>query len=33
MKNRPKLYIVNLQWTPRDDAATMKINGIVYIVI
>ncbi|XP_052070621.1 uncharacterized protein LOC127709244 [Mytilus californianus] len=27
MKNRPQLYIVNLQWTPRDDAATMKING------
>ncbi|CAG2191869.1 SIR2L7 [Mytilus edulis] len=26
-KNRPQLYIINLQWTPRDDAATTKING------
>ena len=26
-KDRPKLYIANLQWTPKDSAATLKING------
>lgn len=24
---RPPLYIVNLQWTPKDSAATLKLNG------
>ncbi|XP_071524327.1 uncharacterized protein Sirt7 [Panulirus ornatus] len=26
-KKRPRLYIVNLQWTPKDKDATLKING------
>ncbi|XP_028267124.1 NAD-dependent protein deacetylase sirtuin-7 [Parambassis ranga] len=24
---RPKLFIVNLQWTPKDDLATLKVHG------
>ena len=24
---RPDLYIVNLQWTPKDSAANLKLNG------
>ncbi|XP_017272362.1 NAD-dependent protein deacetylase sirtuin-7 [Kryptolebias marmoratus] len=24
---RPKLYIVNLQWTPKDDLAVLKLHG------
>lgn len=26
-KKRPSLYIVNLQWTPKDEQAALKING------
>ncbi|XP_028912624.1 NAD-dependent protein deacetylase sirtuin-7 isoform X3 [Ornithorhynchus anatinus] len=24
---RPRLYIVNLQWTPKDDLAALKVHG------
>ncbi|KAF4527609.1 hypothetical protein B566_EDAN016295 [Ephemera danica] len=27
VKSRPLLYIVNLQWTPKDEQAALKING------
>lgn len=30
VKKRPKLYIVNLQWTPKDEHSTLKINGYYY---
>nr|XP_057947194.1 NAD-dependent protein deacetylase sirtuin-7 [Doryrhamphus excisus] len=26
-KKRPQLYIINLQWTPKDDLAVLKINA------
>ena len=29
-KKRPKLYIVNLQWTPKDDQSILKISGELY---
>lgn len=31
-KKRPNLYIVNLQWTPKDDQATLKINGKEFMI-
>lgn len=27
VKKRPHLYIVNLQWTPKDSGAKLKVNG------
>lgn len=27
LKKRPNLYIVNLQWTPKDECANVKIHG------
>ena len=26
-KKRPAVFIVNLQWTPKDDSCVLKING------
>lgn len=33
IKKRPKLYIVNLQWTPKDDQSTLKINGKIKLLL
>uniref|UniRef100_A0A1Q3EWS7 protein acetyllysine N-acetyltransferase n=1 Tax=Culex tarsalis TaxID=7177 RepID=A0A1Q3EWS7_CULTA len=27
IKKRPKLFIINLQWTPKDNVSTIKLNG------
>nr|CAI5838303.1 unnamed protein product [Callosobruchus analis] len=32
-KKRPNLYIVNLQWTPKDDVANIKLNGRCDVVM
>ena len=33
VRRRPRLYIVNLQWTPKDKDATLKINGMFFLAI
>ncbi|ELU02773.1 hypothetical protein CAPTEDRAFT_228445 [Capitella teleta] len=30
---KPELYIINLQWTPKDDGAILKINGKCDVVL
>uniref|UniRef100_A0A8D8BIQ7 protein acetyllysine N-acetyltransferase n=1 Tax=Culex pipiens TaxID=7175 RepID=A0A8D8BIQ7_CULPI len=27
IKKRPKLFIINLQWTPKDNVSSIKLNG------